>query len=117
MSRVPCPLHAADPPCVRTHCTARTTAVSRDSLPEQRAGPRGMPMGYEAASVREGPRFGKIDGEPPRTRSPGEEERAMSQAHPSGPSVIEQLASYASRENFAKLPEATVRAARRAILD
>src|SRR5262249_41771726 len=97
--------------------TARTTGVSRDSLPEQGAGPLGMPIGYEAAFVREGPRFGKIDGEPPRTRSPGEEERAMSQAHPSGPSVIEQLASYASGETFAKLPEATVRAARRAILD
>jgi len=41
----------------------------------------------------------------------------MSQAHPSGPSVIEQLATYASGETFAKLPEATVRAARRAILD
>jgi 2-methylcitrate dehydratase PrpD len=41
----------------------------------------------------------------------------MSQGHPSGPSVIERLASYASGETFAKLPEATVRAARRAILD
>jgi 2-methylcitrate dehydratase PrpD len=41
----------------------------------------------------------------------------MSEAHPSGPSVIERLASYASAESFATLPEATVRAARRAILD
>src|SRR4051812_17588959 len=41
----------------------------------------------------------------------------MSDAHPSGPSVIERLASYASGESFARLPEATVRAARRAILD
>src|SRR2546426_11015020 len=41
----------------------------------------------------------------------------MSQAHPSGPSVIEQLATYASGETFDKLPDATVRAARRAILD
>jgi 2-methylcitrate dehydratase PrpD len=32
-------------------------------------------------------------------------------------SVIEKLAAYASAESFAKLPEATVRAARRAILD
>ncbi len=32
-------------------------------------------------------------------------------------SVIEQLAAYASAESFDKLPEATVRAARRAILD
>src|SRR5512145_510706 len=46
-----------------------------------------------------------------------EEERAMSQAHPNGPSVIERLAGYASAESFAKLPEDTVRAARRAILD
>src|SRR5262245_46463836 len=82
-----------------------------------------MPIGYEAAFVRKGPRFGKIDGDPPATSHAfmveisGEEERAMSQAHPSGPSVIEQLASYASGETFAKLPEATVRAARRAILD
>ena len=41
----------------------------------------------------------------------------MSSGHSSGPSVIEQLASYASQESFAKLPEATVHAARRAILD
>jgi 2-methylcitrate dehydratase PrpD len=41
----------------------------------------------------------------------------MSQAHPNGPSVIERLAAYASAESFAKLPEDTVRAARRAILD
>ena len=41
----------------------------------------------------------------------------MSGGHSSGPSVIERLASYASAESFAKLPEATVRAARRAILD
>jgi 2-methylcitrate dehydratase PrpD len=34
-----------------------------------------------------------------------------------GPTVIERLASYVSRESFAALPEATVRAARRAILD
>ena len=31
--------------------------------------------------------------------------------------VIEQLAAYASAESFDTLPEATVRAARRAILD
>jgi 2-methylcitrate dehydratase PrpD len=41
----------------------------------------------------------------------------MSGGYASGPSVIERLASYASGESFAKLPEATVRAARRAILD
>jgi 2-methylcitrate dehydratase PrpD len=41
----------------------------------------------------------------------------MSGGQASGPSVIERLASYASGESFAKLPEATVRAARRAILD
>jgi 2-methylcitrate dehydratase PrpD len=41
----------------------------------------------------------------------------MSQAHGDGPSVIERLASYASGESFAKLPDAAVRAARRAILD
>jgi 2-methylcitrate dehydratase PrpD len=41
----------------------------------------------------------------------------MSAPHSQGPSVIERLASYASGESFAKLPEATVRAARRAILD
>jgi 2-methylcitrate dehydratase PrpD len=41
----------------------------------------------------------------------------MSGAHPHGPSVIERLASYACEESFAKLPEATVRASRRAILD
>ena len=34
-----------------------------------------------------------------------------------GPSVIEQLAAYAATESFEKLPEAAVRAARRAILD
>jgi len=41
----------------------------------------------------------------------------MSDSHQDGPTVIEQLASYACRESFSKLPEATVRAARRAILD
>ena len=41
----------------------------------------------------------------------------MSAARPSGPSVIEQLATYAAGESFDKLPEAAVRAARRAILD
>ena len=41
----------------------------------------------------------------------------MSGGQANGPSVIERLASYASGESFAKLPEATVRAARRAILD
>jgi 2-methylcitrate dehydratase PrpD len=40
----------------------------------------------------------------------------MSGVH-QGPSVIERLASYACAESFAKLPEAAVRAARRAILD
>lgn len=41
----------------------------------------------------------------------------MSPTHRSGPSVIERLAAYASAESFAKLPQDTVRAARRAILD
>jgi len=41
----------------------------------------------------------------------------MSQSHRSGPSVIEQLSAYVATEGFDKLPEATVRAARRAILD
>ena len=41
----------------------------------------------------------------------------MSATHPDGVSVIEQLAAYATTESFAKLPEAAVRAARRAILD
>jgi 2-methylcitrate dehydratase PrpD len=41
----------------------------------------------------------------------------MSDVHPNGPTVIEQLATYACRESFARLPDATVRAARRAILD
>jgi 2-methylcitrate dehydratase PrpD len=36
---------------------------------------------------------------------------------PGGPSVIQQLAAYVASESFDKLPEATVRAARRAILD
>ena len=41
----------------------------------------------------------------------------MSESHHAGPSVIEQLAAYVTAESFDKLPEATVRAARRAILD
>jgi 2-methylcitrate dehydratase PrpD len=41
----------------------------------------------------------------------------MSAAKAGGPSVIEQLAAYAAGESFDKLPEAAVRAARRAILD
>jgi 2-methylcitrate dehydratase PrpD len=41
----------------------------------------------------------------------------MSGAHRGGSSVIERLAAYACDESFAKLPDATVRAARRAILD
>jgi 2-methylcitrate dehydratase PrpD len=42
---------------------------------------------------------------------------SMSAASQGGPSVIEQLAAYAATESFEKLPEAVVRAARRAILD
>src|SRR5262245_6345625 len=38
-------------------------------------------------------------------------------AKTAGPSVIEQLSAYAASESFDKLPEAAVRAARRAILD
>jgi 2-methylcitrate dehydratase PrpD len=41
----------------------------------------------------------------------------MSATHLAGSSVIEQLAAYAAAESFDKLPEAAVRAARRAILD
>ena len=41
----------------------------------------------------------------------------MSTHHQGGPSVIEQLSAYVATESFDKLPEATVRAARRAILD
>ena len=41
----------------------------------------------------------------------------MSATHHSGLSVIEQLSAYVATESFDKLPEATVRAARRAILD
>ena len=41
----------------------------------------------------------------------------MSDARQEGPTVIEQLATYACAESFANLPDATVRAARRAILD
>lgn len=41
----------------------------------------------------------------------------MSTAHRGGQSVIEQLAAYATAESFDKLPTATVRAARLAILD
>src|SRR5262245_41185412 len=41
----------------------------------------------------------------------------MSETHASGPSVIEQLAAYTARESFDTLPDAAVRAARRAILD
>jgi 2-methylcitrate dehydratase PrpD len=46
-----------------------------------------------------------------------EKELAMTGAHQNGPSVIERLASYACAESFAALPEATVHAARRAVLD
>jgi len=41
----------------------------------------------------------------------------MTSTQPGGLSVIEQLAAYVVTESFEKLPEATVRAARRAILD
>jgi 2-methylcitrate dehydratase PrpD len=41
----------------------------------------------------------------------------MSTTHRGGLSVIEQLSAYVATESFDKLPEATVRAARRAILD
>lgn len=41
----------------------------------------------------------------------------MSAKHQSGLSVIEQLSAYVATESFDKLPDATVRAARRAILD
>ena len=41
----------------------------------------------------------------------------MSASPSTGPSVIEQLAAYAAAESFDKLPEAAVRAARRAVLD
>lgn len=41
----------------------------------------------------------------------------MSGEHRGGSSVIERLAVYACDESFAKLPDATVRAARRAVLD
>ena len=41
----------------------------------------------------------------------------MTNRQQGGLSVIEQLASYVTTESFDKLPEATVRAARRAILD
>lgn len=41
----------------------------------------------------------------------------MSGKHQGGSSVIEQLSAYAGTESFDKLPDATVRAARRAILD
>src|SRR5437899_1857557 len=41
----------------------------------------------------------------------------MTSKQPGGISVIEQLAAYVVTESFEKLPEATVRAARRAILD
>ena len=41
----------------------------------------------------------------------------MAEVPQNGASVIERLASFACEESFAKLPEATVRAARRAILD
>src|SRR2546428_18545 len=41
----------------------------------------------------------------------------MTSKQPGGLSVIEQLAAYVVTESFEKLPEATVRAARRAILD
>src|SRR2546426_3728952 len=41
----------------------------------------------------------------------------MTSTQPGGLSVIEQLASYVATESFDKFPEATVRAARRAILD
>jgi 2-methylcitrate dehydratase PrpD len=41
----------------------------------------------------------------------------MSATQPGGASIIEQLAAYAATESFDKLPDAAVRAARRAILD
>jgi 2-methylcitrate dehydratase PrpD len=41
----------------------------------------------------------------------------MGAQHDDGPSVIERLAAYAAAETFSALPEATVGAARRAILD
>jgi 2-methylcitrate dehydratase PrpD len=41
----------------------------------------------------------------------------MSDTHGPGPSVIEQLAAWVAAESFDRLPEAAVRAARRAILD
>src|SRR5919204_4869371 len=41
----------------------------------------------------------------------------MSDDAHTGPSVLEQLATYACRESFVGLPAATVDAARRAILD
>src|SRR3989441_13188776 len=41
----------------------------------------------------------------------------MTSKQPGGISVIEQLAAYVVTESFEQLPEATVRAARRAILD
>lgn len=41
----------------------------------------------------------------------------MTESHASGPSIIEQLAAWVAAESFEKLPEAAVRAARRAILD
>jgi 2-methylcitrate dehydratase PrpD len=41
----------------------------------------------------------------------------MSATHQGGVSVIQQMAAYAATESFEKLPEAAVRAARRAILD
>jgi 2-methylcitrate dehydratase PrpD len=41
----------------------------------------------------------------------------MSAKDQGGPSVIEQLSAYVATESFDKLPDATVRAARRAILD
>jgi 2-methylcitrate dehydratase PrpD len=41
----------------------------------------------------------------------------MSERDDEGPSVLERLAQYVTAESFSRLPEATVRAARRAILD
>jgi 2-methylcitrate dehydratase PrpD len=41
----------------------------------------------------------------------------MSETHATGPTIIEQLATWVAKESYAKLPEAAVRAARRAILD
>src|SRR5439155_25866225 len=41
----------------------------------------------------------------------------MSAKHEGGLSIIEQLSAYVATESFDKLPDATVRAARRAILD